>query len=360
MRLIPTRRVNEKATTPESLETTGFVENWSAALGLTLSEDLPITSRFLPTEVESSRKKLINDYMESGDIPYSVAAFYGDDTDGLAKYAKEKLGLEGFFTNEEYHQRLEEEYQGRREYSESVFSKATGLGTLGRLAGTVHAMALDPLYAVSALTGYGTAATVGRAMLNAAVIEGGISAVAQFPKMSFKEEIGSEYSGAQAVTEVLYTAAGAGAFAGLGKGVQLGLKKLFGPKDLTVREATIVAEKLMKDAPEMEGVVNTLKHADPEESTLKVLTQDEAVDKAWLSENSPGVKEKTEPTYTPEEAAHQEELIFRQRQPVAPEEGVPRGTPTEPAPDTRHPLVAEADNEVTKIEAALKAMEDCF
>lgn len=351
MRLIPNKEPVQKPAEPNRTPESGFVENWGAALGLAMSEDLPILSRMLPTEARTSREKRVYDAIKAGDIPYSVASFYGDDINGLAGYAKETLGLPGFFTDEEYHEQVKEEYAARREYSESVFERASGMGLAGKIAGYGHAMALDPIYAVSMLTGYGAASTVGRAFLYAGAVEAGVETVAQVPKMSFKQSIESQYSGADALTEIAFAGLGAGTIAALGKG----LSKMLTPKDLTVGQAVETLEKIADAYPEMQPVMNTLKHADPEDNLHKVLTADEAVDARRVDEGPPRLDPRSEQGLKAEEVHQYEEEIFNQRQPAAPEEGVPRGTP-----DTRHSLVVEADNEVIKISDTIQRMEECF
>lgn len=354
MRLIPNHEpVDQPASAADHTEESGFLENWNAALGLAISEDLPIVSRMVPTEVESSQKKLIRDYIESGDIPYSVAMFYGDDFNGLRGYGKTKLGLEGLYTDEDYREARNQEYRTMREYSHSVFERSSGMGLVGQIAGQAHAMMLDPVYAVSTLTGYGMAATIGKAFLMTAAIEAGVETVAQIPKMSFKEEIDSEYSGAQALTEIAFAGLGAGTIAALGKGASKLAGKMFGPEDLTVGDAIHVFENMAKNAPEVEPILNTLRHADPSENLSKVLEADEAIDIQRVNESPLRRDAKANSGLKSEDFLKQEEEIFLKRQPVKPEGGVPRGTLSEADKEAIRALDAMADADLDKLVAAL-------
>ena len=361
MRLIPNQPQVTTPATYESTRESGFAENWNAALGLAMSEDLPVLSRVLPTVVSSQRSKKISDYINSGDIPQAAAAFYGSDHSGMALYARDTLGLDGFVTDEDYQEQRELEYKGRRDYSQSVFEKASKMGFVGQMAGAMHAMALDPIYATSLLTGYGSAATMGQAALRMGLMEAGIEAVAQIPKMSFKEDIDSDYSGAEAVTQVAFAGVGAAALTVIAKG----LGRLVSPKDLTVGHATEALVRMEKDNPELTPIINTLKNADPEDNLAKLLEADEAIDIRRANESPMKTDEKSRSTLKAEEHFSREEEVYLKRnpQPEPEAEGVPRGTPKEevkPEPDLRHPMVKEADHLVEQRTTAIQLMEECF
>jgi hypothetical protein len=279
MKLFYGRDPETNPATSEDLhpEEAGFIEGWSASLGATLSEELTISSLF-PTEARSSRNKLLSDYIDRGDIPQSVAMFYGGDMEGLAGYARDELQLPGVLSQEEYQEKLKQEYAIRREYSQSVFEKTNWLGKIGVVAGTAHGYALDPVYAISALTGYGTAATIGKAALYAGMMEAGAAAFAQPFKMSFKDSIDSEYRGSDALKEIAFSGLGAAAFAAVGKALPKVLRRQRTPEDVTVGEAVEVFERLAKDAPELEPVIHTLKQADPNANAGEVLKASEAID----------------------------------------------------------------------------------
>lgn len=464
MKLFPEQEPIAEAASYETSRRTGFTENWSGALGLAINEDLPMISRMVSTTVEDQRNQKIQEYIKSGEIPPLVAAFYYGDANGLAGYARDTLGLEGFVTDDEYQEQVALEYKGHRDFSKGIFAQQSGVGLLGEMAGYAHAMMVDPIYAVSMLTGYGSAATIGQAALRVGVMEAGIEAVAQVPKMSWKDEIGSEYSGAEAVTQVAFAGLGAGTLAGIGKG----LSRLVTPKDLTVGQATKVLERIAKDNPEMAPVLHTVRSADPEDNLSKVLEADEAIDIRRASEGPlTGRDPKSAPEVKVQEIESAEEAIYTKRQPTKievgdrvnalektspnkagqfeqeakvatqkmkkatkkynkakttatkadnhplikedsvagakarkaaetarknatqaeeamkvakekktaadalsdeaaktagkAEEGVPRGTPmTEEVPDTRHPLVKEADAKVAKEDEKIRIMEECF
>lgn len=357
MRLFPEAEPTTEVSTYDNSRKTGFVENWSNALGLSMMEDLPITSRMIPTVTESQRNQKLYEYKKSGDIPENIYNFYGGDTDGLAGYARNVLGISDIPTLEEFDAQKLREYKLNREASQKTFAQQSKTGLVGEMAGRAHAMALDPLYATSFLTGYGSAVTIGQAALRVGLAEAGIETAAQLIKIPWKQEIGADYGAAQAMTEIAFAGLGSAALAGLGKAVGKAIK----PKDLTVEQAVEVFEKMAKKDPEMVPVLNTLRQADPTDNLAKVMEADEAIDIAAANQ---GAKSQADvkgalDTKAPEfETA--EEAVFNKRAGVeeAVEEGVPRGTPK--IEDTRHPLVKEADDLVVELDDSIKVMEECF
>lgn len=328
MKLYPDQDPVTTASTYEDSRRTGFSENWSNALGLAMAEDLPVTSRMISTTVESQRTKKIRDYINDGSIPMGVSQFYEGDPNGLAGYARDVIGLEGIPTDEDFQEQRLREYATQREMSEETFADQSIMGFVGEMFGYAHAMALDPIYASSFLTGYGTAATIGQAALRVGATEAAIETVAQIPKISWKEEIGADYGGAQALTEIAFAGIGAGALAGLGKGIEGAIAKRFTPKDLTVGQATEVLERIAKDNPEIEPVLNTLRQAAPEENALKVMEADEAIDIRMADQGAKSQADvKGDLEMKAPEIETSEEEIFAKRAGVVKEEGVPRGTP---------------------------------
>jgi hypothetical protein len=343
MRLYPEQEYDERPTAvAQDMQGTGFAENWEAALGLAFAEDLPVISSMISTTVESQRKQRVLSAMESGDIPQQVSSYYAADSiDELAAYSRDVLGLEGFITDEEYQRRREEEHAGFREYSDDIFARATGMGKVGQMAGYAHAMAVDPLYATSFLTGYGSAATAGQAFLRVAAMEAGIEAVAQVPKLSFREEIGANYRGPGMLAEIAFAGLGAGAIAGIGKGIS----NYVTAKALKVKHGREVFEKMVKQYPELEPIINTLKHADPEDNLEAVLKADEAIDVSRLRERPRTAHDpKSEPTVKVADIDSAEEATYTQRQPKPIDVG-----------DEANVLQKTADKEVKKFESEAKA-----
>lgn len=316
MRLYPEQESDSQAASFERTQRSGFVENWNASLGLAISEDLPVLSRMVSTTVESQRNNRIQSAMDSGEIPMGISEYYDGDSNGLAGYARDVIGLEGFITDDEYEEKRQQEYAMMREYSASVTSRASASGVIGQMAGYAHAMAVDPIYASSFLTGYGTAATIGQAALRVGLTEAAIETVAQVPKLSWKEEIGAEYSAARAVTEIAFAGLGAGAIAWIGKAIGVGLRKVATPKDLTVEQGTEVLIRMAKDNPELEPIINTLRHADPNDNMMKVLQADEAVDINRATSNPrTGIDPKADPAIKKADIMSAEEAAYLQRQP---------------------------------------------
>lgn len=345
MQLFPEQDPDRETSTYETSRPTGFTENWSNALGLAMTEDLPLISPLIPSSTQSQRDKKLLGYMKDGTIPKPIADFYMGDQDGLAEYAKDNLGISDIPSRREYQEAKDLEYKQGREMSAQTFSQQSWAGKLGEIAGTGHAMAIDPYYAVSALTGYGAASTMGQAFLRVGAVEALVEVGAQAPKMAWKDEIGADYSGADAFAEVVFAGVGAGALAALGKGVGKAYGKVFTKADLTVGQAVDVVERLVKENPEIEPILNTLRHADPEDNLIKVMEADEAVDIRMAEQGPVATADvKGDLDMKASDFDVMEEEAFLKRQPVK-EEGVPRGTPLDVTPGKRVSLTEKPSGE---------------
>jgi len=327
---------------------TGFGENYVAALGLTITEDLPIVSRFIPSIVESERTKKILDYHKQGLVSDEILNYYDGDTDGLVYYARNELGLTDLPSKEDYEKALKEEYKIYRNYSEDVFAHSNFLGKIGAMAGTAHAYTLDPLYAVSAFTGYGTAATVAQAFVNAAVVESTISAVAQPFKIQWKHRIGADYDATDAIKDVVFTGLTAGVISGAGKY----LKNVLSPSDLTVGDGLNFFRKVAKDSPEnanaIKPLMTVLESEDPKKPLGEALKANEDIDRAVNK-----VYTNTEKPFDPEMFKREEERFNKW---AGEKEGVPHGTPS----DYSSQLLDNAVKDVKQIEETLSIIEECF
>lgn len=339
MQFRPPDEHNYPAYVDKYSQRTGFWENYNAALGITLTEDLPIVSRFIPSFIESEQTKKILDYNKQGIISDELLDYYDGDMDGLLYYARHELGLTDLLTPEEYQKKYKEEYSIYRNYSNEVMSHASLLGKFGSLVGSAHAYMLDPLYAVSAFTGYGTAATALQAAVNAMVVEGAISALAQPFKMQWKHRIGADYSATDAIVDTLITAGSAGIISGLGKAVSNMFSK---GEPLRVKDARPLFEKVAKDYPEeMKPLLITLDSADENAPLDKVLKESEQIDVAI---NQPFPEKKRE--FKVVDDAKEEEIFNKW---ATSEEGVPHGTP-----------LKEDVEEVNNLRDLLEIIKKCY
>ncbi|MGD1831001.1 MAG: hypothetical protein ACPKM1_15680 [Spirochaetaceae bacterium] len=274
MRLYEPESLSYTPATYENTRKTGAVENYQHALNLTLMEDLPIVSRFIPSETKSRRDKLLLDYQKQGVISPQTAAWYDDDPDGMAYYARTQLGLTDIPTQEEYEAQLEEEYSAHRARAQQSYSQAGLAGHFGRLVGGLHAFSIDPLYATSFLTGYGTATTALQAAARVGLAEAGVEAAATPFKMEWHRTIGADYDGARYLADILFAGLPAGALAGLGKG----LSNLAKRKAVKVGDVLTQLEQRAKEDSRLMGVYHVLKDADPDEKLEEVLRRDEGID----------------------------------------------------------------------------------
>lgn len=341
-------------------EPSGFLENWSNALGLAITEDLPITSRFIKTDAESMRTKKLFDYHKSGKIKDDEWEYFvgqgRTDYDGLAKYAYQELGLDDIPTQPDYEKAIQEEYATYRRMSQETASNASSMGKVGQFAGNAHAMALDPLYAVSMLSGYGAASTALGAAVRVGLIEGAVELAAQPLVYDWKQDVGADYGAGDAIANIAFAAVGGGVLAGGAKGLEglsVGKVKAF------------LEEKALK---ELAPITHVLGNYDPEMPAIKAFDIDEGVD---IQNNNLGPKEGADLGETVDDFAASQEEIFANRTKGTveeiPEEGVKKAevVGTEQVdPEMQRimetPVVREAVEDAQKLDEGIKIMEDCF
>jgi len=324
------------------------------------------------------RKDKLWKHYQAGGIPQGAWNYYleqdGTDYDGLAEYANKVLGLKDVPIYEDYEKQRQEEYANYRATSQEVFDKQSLWGKVGQFAGQGHAMAIDPLYAVSFFTGYGAANTVLQAAVRVGLTEAAIETVAQPFVKSWKDEVGADYSGADMLTNIVLAGTGAGIIAGAGKGLSTVL----------VKDATKHLNK--SNDPALNPIKHVIDQHDGEENLLKVLRGDEGVD---IQSNN--LTPKTDASIgfdlrSAEEVLAMQEELFRQRvakttaerQAVidanakgeAPKDKKVVGTErVEPViknvtPEMHDaiqtPLVRQSIDEVEVLDNNIKLMEECF
>ncbi len=186
-------------------EKTGFVENWGAALGVAVDEELSVSS-IINSPNFTDRNKQLFGMVKEGKIPNADAFLIGDsysykqyDWNALSRHAK-KLGID-VKTDSEMLSDKTDELAARRKYAEDIMSRANLSGVVGKFAGYMNAGALDPvnvgasLFAPAALAKYlGNVASVRRVMI-AEGIGGAASEAAIAPFVhDWKETIGVDYT----------------------------------------------------------------------------------------------------------------------------------------------------------------------
>lgn len=184
---------------------TGFKENWGAALGLAIDEEMSISSDINGPDFKA-RNEFLYSQIKDGKIANSDAFVKSDspnhiqyDWNSLAREAK-KQGLDVKTDTEllgETRQKLAE----RRSYAMGVMEKANVPGTMGIFAGYMQAGVLDPVNIGATLLGpiamakyLGNVASVRRVM----IAEGAIGVASEAAVSPFihnwKETLGVDYT----------------------------------------------------------------------------------------------------------------------------------------------------------------------
>lgn len=281
-------------------EQSTFTENFKAAMGTAIREDLPITSRVYMGETRDARLSQLIGYYKSGDIPQEIWDYYWDgpmglDVDGISEYARNDLGLSDIPTPQDYENNRNAEYADKRKIAQDINNRQGKWGMVGEFAGNMSAMAADPLYLASAFTGYGTAVTalkgwrVALAMgaARGAAVEMAIEGMAQPFVYNWKDEIDSQYSAGEALVNVLM-AGGLGAVGGmagatvakLAKGAEIRTLKALDADEATNAEVVARADDLIgpEGHPAIDAPMHVLRKSDPEANAKATVEADEALE----------------------------------------------------------------------------------
>lgn len=210
-------------------EQTGFVENAIERAKLVVSQELPITSRVIPSEAESMRIKQLYDYSEQYPELHDMMGHAWTpsrqfDLEKAAVYANKTLGLTDVPIAEDYRQRVNEEYAEERQHMQEIDERATVMGKIGSFVGAGVASMLDPIYAAGMLTGYGGASTALQAAIRVGLISAGLEVAAAPLIADFKSDIGTEYTAAEAFTNIMAAGVFGGVMAGGGKWLEIKAK----------------------------------------------------------------------------------------------------------------------------------------
>lgn len=216
---------------------TGFADNWSAAMKITMNEDMSYSRSAVTKEAEAERTKTLMGYHEDGTIPDEIFSNFqnsGVEYKGLkdsllAEYANKNLNLKDVKTDEEIYTSIRKSLKGDRDTAQNVFQNATYGGMLARFLAPMSAMLLDPVYIPTYFIGIGAAAKGAQILSIAAKVaaaESTMELVKQSNVYGWKADIGVDYSIREAATQVAIAAGVAGGVtAGIGA-VSLGLKTL--------------------------------------------------------------------------------------------------------------------------------------
>ena len=151
-------------------------ENFQAGIGQTIDRFLPFSSLQDPNSTygqdqgggisglvgsmfgtmdrKTIRSIQLDSLFKNGVLPQELRDEYSTkfrsstvtNWDGIAKFVNEKHDeVEHIMTDEEYMDGIKEEITNRDLYAEDVFSRSSGYGTAGRIAGSLTAMAVDPV-----------------------------------------------------------------------------------------------------------------------------------------------------------------------------------------------------------------------
>lgn len=259
-------------TSTERMDTplTTFGENFDIGVGEVFDEEMS-TSRWLNNGAYRERNKLINKLHEDGEItPDEWAASRRShgrgmtmDYDALANIAISKGYNKEFNVNmmndSDINENIREDLKLRRDYREDVRANATAGGDVGYFVGSMAAYPLDPVNAVSMFAvpakAYQGLSILQRIGMGAAAGVASEAAIQPFV-YEWKEDIGVEYTGRDAMMNI----AMAGGFGGTIDGVVAGMGKAL--KGMTAKK---IAEYDDAELPEalkaMEFMTRELKQA---------------------------------------------------------------------------------------------------
>ena len=212
------------------VEESGFSENWGESLRLEIDEGLSI-SKLIHSEQQQERTNTIMELYDSGEIPNSVMEQYSDSDvygmttmnySSLARWVNNNLDTQ-VLTDEEIQANTRDDLKMKRGLGEEVFNRANWWGKFGQFAGSMHALALDPVYIPTYMFGIGAAAKgagwLGRTAKAAAVVGGlevGVETAKQPFVYNWKKDIGVDYNFGDAFAQIAMAGAGGAGITAVG------------------------------------------------------------------------------------------------------------------------------------------------
>lgn len=257
------------------VEPSGFAENFQAAVGMTVLDNLSWSGAFWHDRKEERRQKLY-ELQKSGVISEAEVNQYRGYDNEFAKYLQEKYGIEDVLTDEQIMKKNKMEEKELLGYGREVQSRATFMGKVGGFLGNLPAYALDPIYSLSMFIPVGHAARgaslLTRTALRAggtAVTEGALELARQPMIYNWKKDIGRDYNWKEGLSEVAMAVVGAGFMGGAAE-LATGIRK-FNAKvkprsaadHLMVKDLEDTA-RIMERAPEGVSAADHLKALDDE------------------------------------------------------------------------------------------------
>ena len=221
---------------------TGFVENWANTIDLTTKRFLPLSSSygvagdysdFTGSNRVQDRTRQLQKYIADGIIPQGIKDQNSQRMRGgsktnwneISKWANENLkgDIDHITTDEEFETHRNQVIAETTRRVEEIQSRATGWGYLGQFAGSMNAMAVDPITLVTlplSAPAVGVART-SRAAYTAAMswrvaaLNMGIQVPMEVMIYDWNEEIGADYTLADALINIGATGVLSGTIGGI-------------------------------------------------------------------------------------------------------------------------------------------------
>lgn len=245
---------------------TGFTENFQAAIGLTMLDNLSWSGAFWHDYNEQNRRTVF-ELQQSGVLtPEEVGRFRHTrnafdpslDYNALAAYLQEEKGITDVLTDAQIKEKNDIQEEALLGYGRKVQANANVWGKMGGFLGSIPAYAMDPMFAASMFIPVGHAARgaslLTRSTLAAgrtAATEGALELARQPMIYAWRTEMGRDYSLSQGLAEVAMATVGAGFLGGaaeLARGIRTFRKKsTVAPGDeLAAKEMDDLADLLDK------------------------------------------------------------------------------------------------------------------
>ena len=200
---------------------TGFVENWTAQLTQMIDEEHSTSQAYDPdgdfdlrnvNNMDARRTRLMKGHVDSGAISEDIKNMFTSKHGRggavtrwgeMATYLNENNILDTPLPNdEELQETAIAELAHRRKLAEDIYSRQTGWGKVGQIAGGIHGGILDPVSVVTAplslpMAGLANTSRALYAVQRAAYVAAPNMAaqiVIEIPIHQWKEEIGAEYT----------------------------------------------------------------------------------------------------------------------------------------------------------------------
>lgn len=272
-------------------EPTGFMENFQAAVGMTMLDNLSWSGVFWHDRKEERRRKLY-ELGKSGRISQEEVNRYRGYDNEFAAYLQEKYGMEDVLTDDQIKRKNQIEDEQLLGYGREVQANATFMGKVGGFFGNLPAYALDPFFAASLFIPAGHAAR-GATLLTRAALRGGMTAategaleLARQPAIyHWRKDVGRDYDWKEGLLEVATAVGGAGL---LGSAAELAnsIRKFNSKVQPRSSSEHLMAKNLdemagiLKAAPEGMSAVDHLKALDDEMAALNAFPKQRSLQEA--------------------------------------------------------------------------------